>query len=138
MTKNEGLKFYPGLVGNKRVLVLRDSGSTAVLIRESFVHQNEYTGKQVKVTAFDGSVKYLPTAWINITTPFYSGKVEALVTAAQPVDLIIGNIEGVRECTEQDLIDWTNTIKVSEEQCNAALTRSMTKENTERERPNVN
>ena len=43
----------------------------------------------MKVTAFDGTVKYLPTAIINITTPFYSGIVEALVTAAQPVDLIL-------------------------------------------------
>ena len=103
MTKSEGLKFYPGLVGKKTILVLRDSGSTAVLLRKSFVKQHEYTGRQVKVTEFDGTVKYLPTAIINITTPFYSGIVEALITAAQPVDLIIGNIQSVGECTEQDL-----------------------------------
>ncbi|XP_055865631.1 uncharacterized protein LOC129928743 [Biomphalaria glabrata] len=127
ITKSQGLQFYPGLVGSQRVQVLRDTGSTSVVIRANFVRSNQYTGNEIEATAFNGTVSKLPEALIHITTPFFSGHVEALVAQNLPVDLIVGNIQGVRDCTTQDLIEWNNTIEMSQE-CNVVVTRSMQKE----------
>ncbi|XP_055874549.1 uncharacterized protein LOC129924313 [Biomphalaria glabrata] len=130
VTKSKGLEYYPGLVGNQKVEVIRDTGSTSVVVHSKFVKTHQYTGKYVAATAFNGTVSNLPIAEINITTPFYSGDVEALVTDNLPVNLLIGNIKGVRDCTQRDLQDWSKAIKVSQE-CNAVITRSMTKEQVE-------
>ncbi|XP_055860409.1 uncharacterized protein LOC129921755 [Biomphalaria glabrata] len=127
IAKSNGLKFYPGFVGDKKVEVLRDTGSTSTLVHERFVHANRFTGNHVQVTAFNGTVSKLPEAIIYVTTPFFSGQTKALVTPNLPVDLIIGNIEGVKECTPQELTECTNAIEQGQK-CLAVMTRSMSRQ----------
>ncbi|XP_055885492.1 uncharacterized protein LOC129926288 [Biomphalaria glabrata] len=127
IAKSNGLKFYPGFVGDKKVEVLRDTGSTSTLVHERFVHANRFTGNHVQVTAFNGTVSKLPEAIIYVTTPFFSGQTKALVTPNLPVDLIIGNIEGVKECTPQELAECTNAIQQGQK-CLAVMTRSMSRQ----------
>ncbi|XP_055878976.1 uncharacterized protein LOC129925026 [Biomphalaria glabrata] len=127
IAKSNGLKFYPGFVGDKKVEVLRDTGSTSTLVHERFVHANRFTGNHVQATAFNGTVSKLPEAIIYVTTPFFSGQTKALVTPNLPVDLIIGNIEGVKECTPQELAECTNAIEQGQK-CLAVMTRSMSRQ----------
>uniref|UniRef100_A0A2C9LN36 Uncharacterized protein n=1 Tax=Biomphalaria glabrata TaxID=6526 RepID=A0A2C9LN36_BIOGL len=127
IAKSNGLKFYPGFVGDKKVEVLRDTGSTSTLVHERFVHANRFTGNHAQATAFNGTVSKLPEAIIYVTTPFFSGQTKALVTPNLPVDLIIGNIEGVKECTPQELTEWTNAIEQGQK-CLAVMTRSMSRQ----------
>uniref|UniRef100_A0A2C9LWG4 Integrase zinc-binding domain-containing protein n=1 Tax=Biomphalaria glabrata TaxID=6526 RepID=A0A2C9LWG4_BIOGL len=84
IAKSNGLKFYPGFVGDKKVEVLRDTGSTSTLVHERFVHANRFTGNHVQATAFNGTVSRLPEAIIYVTTPFFSGQTKALVTPNLP------------------------------------------------------
>ncbi|XP_055899270.1 uncharacterized protein LOC129928593 [Biomphalaria glabrata] len=127
IAKSNGLKFYPGFVGDKKVEVLRDTGSTSTLVHERFVHANRFTGNHVQATAFNGTVSKLPEAIIYVTTPFFSGQTKELVTPNLPVDLIIGNIEGVKECTPQELAECTNAIEQGQK-CLAVMTRSMSRQ----------
>ncbi|XP_055863230.1 uncharacterized protein LOC129922197 [Biomphalaria glabrata] len=127
IAKSNGLKFYPGFVGDKKVEVLRDTGSTSTLVHERFVHANRFTGNHVQATAFNGTVSKLPEAIIYVTTPFFSGQTKALVSPNLPVDLIIGNIEGVKECTPQELTECTNAIEQGQK-CLAVMTRSMSRQ----------
>ncbi|XP_055896455.1 uncharacterized protein LOC106080145 [Biomphalaria glabrata] len=127
IAKSNGLKFYPGFVGDKKVEVLRDTGSTSTLVHERFVHANRFTGNHVQVTAFNGTVSKLPEAIIYVTTPFFSGQTKALVTPNLPMDLILGNIEGVKECTPRELTEWTNAIEQGQK-CLAVMTRSMSRQ----------
>ncbi|KAL1444103.1 hypothetical protein MTO96_045672, partial [Rhipicephalus appendiculatus] len=59
------------------------------------------------VCLIDGSIRVLPEAKIEVETPYFSGKVNALCTTTPLFDLIIGNIDGARgpddpECLGED------------------------------------
>ena len=64
----------------------------------------------------DKTVRKVPHAIINITTPFYTGKVNVVCLPDALYDLLIGNIEGAREPINPDK-SWkmkTRTKKVEE------------------------
>ena len=50
----------------------------------------------------DKTVRKVPHAIININTPFYTGKVNAVCLPDALYDLLIGNIEGAREPNNPD------------------------------------
>ena len=81
-------------VGNHQVEVLRDSGCSGVVVNRSLqlVSQNQLTGRNIECVLIDGTVRMVPEAYINIDTPFISGKVKALCMNNPVYSLIIGNI----------------------------------------------
>ena len=50
----------------------------------------------------DSTVLYIPTAICNIDTPFLSGRIEALCVVNPVCDLIVGNVDGVHEPTNDN------------------------------------
>lgn len=62
-----------GNVGERNVLVLRDSGLNSVLLKDSLVKSEEMTGKAVNCVMADGSRRMFPLAWIKVSTPFLWG-----------------------------------------------------------------
>ena len=86
----------------KTVSVLRDTGSSAVGIRSNLVLDSEYTGKKEMVILIDGTARILPTAMVEVNTPFFSGKAEAIVVDNPIYDVIIGNIPGARNTSDPD------------------------------------
>ena len=100
------LKLHQGLVNRKQVTVLRDSGCTTVGVNKNLVSQSDYLARRVNCILFTGSAVSLPVAKIFIDTPFYTGEVEACVLDAPVADLIIGNISGVENPTEDKIDMW--------------------------------
>ncbi|XP_061181296.1 uncharacterized protein LOC133189898 [Saccostrea echinata] len=91
-----------GYVGNHPVEVLRDSGCSGVVVKHSLVSQDQLTGRNVECVLIDGTVRKVPEAYINIHTPFISGKVKALCMNNPVYGLIIGNIDGARDPSDPD------------------------------------
>ncbi|XP_071479832.1 uncharacterized protein [Diadema antillarum] len=110
-TKEHVVRQMPvtnGLVNNNQISVLRDSGCSGAVIKQDLVQPTQMTGEESTCVLIDGTVKTLPVARIDVDTPFYVGKVNALCMKTPLYDLILGNLPGVREPDNPDP-DWTAT-----------------------------
>ena len=67
-----------GLVGDKKVNVLRDSGCSSAVIRKDLVQETQLTGEENTCVLIDGTVRKLPVATVNVNTPYFSGTIQAL------------------------------------------------------------
>ena len=83
-----------GTVNGKEVRVLRDTGSTGVVVRRSLVSDGQMLNKQSGVTLINNYNQRCPVARINIDCPFFRGSTDALCIDDPAHDLVIGNIEG--------------------------------------------
>ncbi|XP_022095014.1 uncharacterized protein LOC110981615 [Acanthaster planci] len=86
-----------GVVGKLPVTVLRDTGCSTVVVRRDIVEEDKLTGRIQPCILLDGTVRRVPVASIDVDTPFFVGKVEALCMDNPLYDLIIGNVSGARE-----------------------------------------
>lgn len=94
-----------GLVGDKLVQVLRDTGCSTVVVKRDLVKQNDLTGRTRKCILLDGTIRAVPEAVVHVDTPFYVGKLVALCMDDLLYGLVIGNVEGVRNPWDPDT-DW--------------------------------
>ncbi|XP_078486364.1 LOW QUALITY PROTEIN: uncharacterized protein LOC144744881 [Ciona intestinalis] len=88
------LPVRKGLVGNRLVDTLRDTGCTGVIVKKEFVNDDQLTGDHGIITLLDpATTARAEVARICVDTPYYKGEVEALCFLPNAVhDLIIGNI----------------------------------------------
>jgi len=56
----------------------------------------------------DGEVIDVPVVKIDVDTPYYVGTIEALAMECPVYDLVLGNLDGVRNFDDPDL-DWKPT-----------------------------
>ena len=82
---------------NSPVGVLRDSGCSLCVVRSNLVEEGQFTGREQQVTLIDGSIKTFPVAEIEIDSPYFQGKIEAVCMPGSLCDVVIGNVEGARE-----------------------------------------
>jgi len=94
-TENNRMPVTEGLIGDKPVTVLRDTGCSTVVVRESLVSNHELTGENSLCVLIDGTVRRLPVANISIQTPYLTGNVKAICMKRPLYDLIIGNVKDV-------------------------------------------
>ena len=128
-----GLKNMPvlkGKVGSKVVDTLRDTGCSGVVVKRSLVDDKQLTGKMHLCVLVDGTVKRVPTANINVDTPFYVGEVEAMCMDNPVCPLVLGNIPGASLPSEPNL-SWSSletevkqSSDLAKEQAGAVQTRS--------------
>ncbi|GFO19245.1 reverse transcriptase [Plakobranchus ocellatus] len=88
-----------GWVNGKRVKVLRDSGSSCVVVRRGLVKpQVEKNGKQQQVYVYLADGKAVPAlaTEAHLESPYFMGKVSALEMANPMYDVILGNIPGAK------------------------------------------
>ena len=78
------------------VSVLRDTSCNRIDVKRNLVCDKELTGEIGKLTLLDKSIIETPVAHITIHTPFYEDRVEALCLDNPIIDLVLGNIDGVR------------------------------------------
>ena len=104
-----------GLVGDRKVQVLRDSGCNSALVKESLVKQEEMTNKTVSCVLADGTKRIFPVACIEVNTPFFAGRIDALCMKNPVYDLVLGNIKGVRPPDKPD-VRWQPEVKGNEGQ----------------------
>ena len=105
------LSTVQGMVEEKSVEVLRDTGCSGVIVSKHVVPEGAYTGRNQTMVMVDYSTRVVPEVKVNIDTPYYKGEVLALCVEKPLVDLIIGNIPGARERNKPD-IDWVPTLAV--------------------------
>ena len=94
-----------GYIGNVKISVLRDSGCNSAIIRENLIQPQQLTGNSLYCTLADGTRRKFPVAVIEVNTPYFIGKIEALCMPKPVYDLVLGNIQGVRSADNPDT-DW--------------------------------
>ena len=91
---------YPGILikgeNSESVTVLRDTGSAVHAVHSNLVNANDYTGTFQQLVTFGGKEESFPLAYIEVNTPFLSGKIVACVLQSYPekfryYDILIGN-----------------------------------------------
>ena len=93
----ERMPVKEGKVNGQSVSVLRDSGCSGMVMRRSLVRDEQLTGLQQLCVLIDGTVRRVCEAEVDVQTPFFSGKLKAMCMQKPIYDLIIGNVQGVRE-----------------------------------------
>jgi len=88
-----------GTVGEHPVTVLRDTGCSTVVVRRSLVTDQQLTGREEQCILIDGTVRRTPVAEIDVTTPFFTGRITAVCMRDPLYDLIVGNVEGAADPT---------------------------------------
>ena len=79
------------------------------------------------------SVRRTPVANIDIRTPYFSGTVRALCMERPLYDIIIGNVEAVKDTEDEDAVQLSDDIKTQQDQDvteegQAVVTRSQSKQ----------
>ena len=92
-----GMPVVEGVINDKKIQVLRDSGCSGVVVRRDLVESSQLTGEVRTCVMIDGTCRRAPVARVNINTPYYNGEVDALCMQTPVYDVIIGNIDGARE-----------------------------------------
>ena len=104
--QDKDMYVVDGLVGDRHVKVLRDSGCDGVVIKQSLVKESQLTGKTKTCLLIDRTVRRFPIAEIEVNTPYFVGKVSALCVRNPVYPLVLGEIKGVRKPGEPDPT-WT-------------------------------
>ena len=91
-----------GMVGNKLVTVLRDTGCSGVIVKRELVAEEQLTGKVGYIMTVARTLLKDPFANVEINTPYFSGTVEALCLRDPLHQLIIDNIPGARAPDDPD------------------------------------
>ena len=88
------LPVAPGKCNGIDVRVLRDTGTTAVLVKSDLVSPKFMSNENVQLHFADGRSVYTPRATIQLDCAFYRGRTNAACLPDLPCDVLIGNIEG--------------------------------------------
>ncbi|KAL8598501.1 hypothetical protein ACOMHN_051289 [Nucella lapillus] len=91
------LPVKEGWIGQCKVKVLRDTGCSCGVVRASLVKEEDLTGQVQTCTLIDGTKREFPVAELVVRTPYFSGKLSALVMESPIYDLIVGNVPGARD-----------------------------------------
>ena len=111
-----------GMVGNKSVTVLKDTGCSGVIVKRELVAEGQLTCKVEYIMTVARTLLKAPFANVEISTPYYRETVEALCLRDSLCPLIIGNISGARALDDPD---ETWCVEA------AAVTRSRARKSTE-------
>lgn len=98
-----GLPLSIGKCNNKTVKVLRDTGTTAVLVKSCLVNPDYFIDKNVLLQFADDSQVMARQAKVYIKSIFVTGSVEEICLSDLPFDVLIGNVPGAKyACSAQD------------------------------------
>ena len=100
--EKDNLPLMKGLIGDQVGTVLRDTGSTGVMVKADLVHPSQFTGRNQKLMMVNSRLEEFPVAWIQVDTPVFSGYVQALCLPNPIYDLVIGHIPGVHPDIQGD------------------------------------
>ena len=65
------MKTVKGVMGNEMVSVLRDTGCTGVIVKQSLVSLEDLTGKMHSCMMVDRTTLQLPEAKVSLDTPYF-------------------------------------------------------------------
>ena len=104
----EGLPVQVGRIkGHSHdVEVLRDTGCTGTVVRQSLCRPEDFTGEKQACILMDGSIVEHPQVITHVDTPYFTGEIQAVAMENPVYDVVIGNIPGARRADDPDQ-DWT-------------------------------
>ena len=105
------MKTVQSIMGNQMVSVLRDTGCTGVIVKQSLVSSENLTGKMHSCMMVDRTTLQLPEAKVSLDTPYFKGDTLALCMENPLVDVIKGNIPGARDAYDPN-INWVPALAV--------------------------
>ncbi|KAM7288160.1 uncharacterized protein ISCGN_031849 [Ixodes scapularis] len=126
----ENLPVVEGDMGGHKITVLRDTGCNTVVVRQSLVPKEAYTGILSPVFLMDKTVRHLPEAEIMVRTPYYTGKLTAKCVNDPLYDLVLGNVPLVRDANDPDP-NWSLNVKMREAHMSATEPADEQKTGTE-------
>ena len=91
-----------GRVGDAPVRVLRDTGCSSIVVKEDLVPEEDKLKEYATLILADGTVRIFQRAMVDVYTPYLCGRVKAFCMKTPVYDLIIGNVEGVRNVDAPD------------------------------------
>ena len=100
-----------GMLGQNIVNVLRDTGCTGVIVKQSLVPESSFTGKSHMCMMVDRSTLEVPEAKVYLSTSYFEGEVIALCMENPLVEVILGNIQGARDAHNPDS-NWVPALAV--------------------------
>ena len=120
------LPLAMGRCNDRGVCVLRDTGSTAVLVRSDLVDTTKLTHEIVNVSFADGRSMKARKSTINLESVFYSGAIEAICLPDLPFDVLVGNVPGALcACSAKNItLSKTASTECEASFCCAVTTRS--------------
>lgn len=130
-----GLDIVEGKIDSDKISVLRDTGCSTVFVHSRFTNPDCLTGQTRDICLADGSVKQCPEVCINISTPYISGDIIALILDTPFADLIVGNyvntsvphsVDGLSVTSGEDIFVSGDSVP-----CHAVETRSRKKKQDE-------
>ncbi|XP_040061524.1 uncharacterized protein LOC120836604 [Ixodes scapularis] len=104
--QTDGMPTAEGLLERHPVIVLRDSGCNSVIVKRSLVPDDKLTGRSRSIYLLDRTVRCLPEAEVDIDSPYFTGTVRATCMERPLYDVVLGNIDGVRDASAPD-VKWT-------------------------------
>lgn len=87
------LNLEVGQLFGKRATVLRDTGCTIIGCRKDLVPLENRTKQKYTLKLIDGDLRIYETAYVDLDTPYLSGRYLAALFEDPVADLIIGNLE---------------------------------------------
>lgn len=99
---NQDLPVTYGKCNDKDAKILRDTGATVVLVRRSFIADNQFLGSVAKIRFADGRIITAPKVKLVLNCIFFKGETEGVCVDNLPFDVLLGNVPGARcACTEE-------------------------------------
>ena len=105
------MKTVQGIMGNEMVSILRHTGCTGVIVKQSLVSSENLTGKMHSCMMVDRTTLQLPEAKVSLDTPYFKGDTLALCMENPLVDVIISNIPGARDAHDPNM-NWVPALAV--------------------------
>ncbi|CAN7942952.1 unnamed protein product [Ixodes hexagonus] len=96
-----------GLINQRPVSVLRDTGSNTVVVRSRLVEGVSLTGKTGVVFLVNGMSFQLPEARVRLCSLYLTGDLLLKCMEAPLYDAIVGNVGGAQGADEPD-IKWND------------------------------
>ena len=86
------LNLQTGFVGDNEDRMLSDTGCELVAVQRDLVSKDQMLDKRFVMITIHDQAKTIPTAFIEIDTPYYRGSLEAMVLSQFLCGLVLGTI----------------------------------------------
>lgn len=91
---DDSLPVNFGLCNGKSAKILRDTGTTIVLVRTEFCKKSQLIGEYITLKFADGHIASAPKVKVYIKCPYFTGYTDAVCVDNLQFDVLIGNIPG--------------------------------------------
>ena len=100
--KDKSMPVIEGYINQKRVNVLRDTGSDLIIVRSDLVKPEQMINKYKECRLVDKTTRKWPMAKVKLDNPYFTGTCEVLTVDTPVYDIIVGNVPGARAADNPD------------------------------------